>query len=265
MKKRDSRNAFREAWSTVVDPADIFIDRSATPSPGPVIELLKSGEPASKVDLLILGDGYTAAESGKFEKDARRLVDILFAFEPFKSRKADFNVWGLCPASAESGIARPSTGRYRRSPVGATYDAFGSERYVLTFDNRAFRDIASHAPYDVVEILANGQTYGGGGIFNLYATVASDSAWAPYVFVHEFGHHFAGLADEVLHLGCGVPARRRSRRAVGDERDGAPRPGVAQVEGPGDSGHAVTNPVGQGRLRDVLARHPGEAPCDSGR
>src|SRR3989337_735379 len=51
-------------------------------------------------------------------------------------------------------------------------------------------------PYDVVEILANGQTYGGGGIFNLYATVAADSAWAPYVFIHEFGHHFAGLADE---------------------------------------------------------------------
>ena len=67
---------------------------------------------------------------------------------------------------------------------------------MLTFDNRAFRDIASQAPYDVVEILANGQTYGGGGIFNLYATVAADSAWAPYVFVHEFGHHFAGLADE---------------------------------------------------------------------
>jgi hypothetical protein len=196
LKKRDSGNAFREAWSTLVDPADIFIDRAAPPAPGPVLELLKSGDPAAKVDLLILGDGYTAAERPKFEKDARRLVEILFSFEPFKSRKADFNVWGLSPASAESGIARPSNGRYRRSPVGATYDAFGSERYVLTFDNRAFRDIASHAPYDVVEILVNGQTYGGGGIFNLYATVAADSTWAPYVFVHEFGHHFAGLADE---------------------------------------------------------------------
>jgi hypothetical protein len=42
----------------------------------------------------------------------------------------------------------------------------------------------------------NGKTYGGGGIYGLYATVAADSLWAPYVFVHEFGHHFAGLADE---------------------------------------------------------------------
>jgi len=80
--------------------------------------------------------------------------------------------------------------------VGASYDAFGSERYVLTFDNRQFRDVASFAPYDVVEIIVNDRTYGGGGIFNLYATVAVDNQWAPYVFVHEFGHHFAGLADE---------------------------------------------------------------------
>jgi len=80
--------------------------------------------------------------------------------------------------------------------VGATYDAFGSERYVLTFENRALRDVAAFAPYEFVEILTNSQTYGGGGIFGLYSTVAADSLWSPYVFVHEFGHHFAGLADE---------------------------------------------------------------------
>ena len=52
------------------------------------------------------------------------------------------------------------------------------------------------SPYDVVEILTNTATYGGGGIFGLFSTVAADSAWAPYIFVHEFGHHLAGLADE---------------------------------------------------------------------
>jgi len=56
--------------------------------------------------------------------------------------------------------------------------------------------MASFAPYDVVEIVVNGRTYGGGGIYNLYSTVAADNAFAPYVFVHEFGHHFAALADE---------------------------------------------------------------------
>jgi hypothetical protein len=123
-------------------------------------------------------------------------MEILFATPPFKERRADFNVWGLAPAARESGVSRPSQGIHRASPLGATYDAFGSERYVLTFDNKAFRRAASYAPYDVVEIVTNTRTYGGGGIYNLYSTVAADNAFSPYVFVHEFAHHFAALADE---------------------------------------------------------------------
>jgi len=196
IRKRDRNNDFREVWSTVVDPDDMLVDSSPPPPAGEVIALQQSGFPADKVDFLILGDGYTAEERGKCEKDARRLMAILFDTEPFKSRRAAFNVWGLCPAAAESGISRPSLGIHRRNPAGSTYDAFRSERYVLTFDNRAFRDLASQAPYEFVEILTNTETYGGGGIFGLYSTVAADSLWAPYIFVHEFGHHFAGLADE---------------------------------------------------------------------
>jgi len=196
LMKRDANNAFREIWSLLVDPKDQFIHTSVPPSPGPLLTLQKSGDPADKVDFLILGDGYTAAERPKFEKDARRLMEILFSTSPFREHRAGFNVWALCPPSQESGISRPSTGIHHRTPVGATYDAFGSERYILTFDNRRFRDIASFAPYEFVEILANGKTYGGGGIFNLYSTVAADSLWSPYIFVHEFGHQFAGLADE---------------------------------------------------------------------
>jgi hypothetical protein len=196
LKKRDSDNAFREIWTTTIDPADMFVDTSHPPAPGPLLTIQKNGDPADKVDFLILGDGYTKAEYPKFEKDARRLTEILFAASPFQEHRKDFNVWALCPPSPESGISRPSTGIHRRNPVGSTYDAFGSERYILTFDNRAFRDLAEFAPYEFVEILVNGKTYGGGGIFNLYSTVAADSEWAPYIFVHEFGHHFAGLADE---------------------------------------------------------------------
>jgi hypothetical protein len=161
-----------------------------------LITIQKMGEPGTKVDFLILGDGYTAAETKKFEADARRLTEALFATSPFKEHRKDFNVWAICPPAAESGISRPSTGIYRDSPIGSTYDAFGSERYVLTFDNRAMRRAASFAPYEFVEILANNRTYGGGGIFGLYSTVAADNAWANYVFIHEFGHHFAALADE---------------------------------------------------------------------
>jgi IgA Peptidase M64/Peptidase M64 N-terminus len=196
LKKRDAQNNWREIWSTHVDPASIFIDRSKPRTPARLIPIQNMGDPATKVDFLILGDGYTAREARKFEADARRLTKELFATSPFKERRSDFNVWALAPPAAESGISRPSTGIYHDSPLGATYDAFGSERYVLTFDNHALREAAAFAPYEFIEVLANNRTYGGGGIFNLYSTVAADNAFANYVFIHEFGHHFAGLADE---------------------------------------------------------------------
>ena len=195
LKEREE-SGFREVWKTVVDPRDKFVDRSRPPSPGALMKLQKMGDPATKVDLLLLGDGYTAAERPKFERDAGRYMEALFSTSPFREHRQDFNVWGLCPAAEESGVSRPSTGIYRRSPIGASYDAFGSERYVLTTENRTLRDVASFAPYEFIEILVNGETYGGGGIFNQYATVAIDNKWAGYVGVHEFGHHFAALADE---------------------------------------------------------------------
>lgn len=196
LKKRDPQNAWIDIWTTRVNPKDIFIDRSRLRAPGRLIPIQRMGDSATKVDFLIIGDGYTARELRKFETDARRLTKVLFETSPFKEHKNDFNVWALCPPSLESGISRPSTGVYRDSPVGSTYDAFGSERYILSFDNQKLRRVAQFAPYEFVEILANNRTYGGGGIFNLYSTVAADNAFANYVFVHEFGHHFAALADE---------------------------------------------------------------------
>jgi len=194
--KERSEGGFQEVWKTVVDPKDKFVDRARPASPGPLMELEKMGDPAARVNLLVLGDGYTAAERTKFEKDARRFVEVLFATPPFREHRADFNIWGLCPAAEESGVSRPSSGIYRRSPLGASYDTFGTERYILTMENRTLRDVASFAPYEFIEILVNGKTYGGGGIFNQFATVAIDSPWSAYVGVHEFAHHFAGLADE---------------------------------------------------------------------
>jgi hypothetical protein len=196
VRKRGARNEFREVWSLLVDPADPEIDRAGPPRGVRVWPVMKNGEPRDKVDVLLMGDGYTAAELEKWHADARRLIETLFAVSPFKQRRRDFNVWAVDAVSDESGIARPSDGVHRRSALRATYDAFGSERYVLAFDNKAWREAASAAPYEFVEIVANDRKYGGGGIHNLYATVAADNAFTPYVFVHEFGHHFAGLADE---------------------------------------------------------------------
>ncbi|MEE8128657.1 MAG: IgA Peptidase M64 [Vicinamibacterales bacterium] len=196
LNKRDHANSFHELWSTVVDPGSRFVNPTDRDPMGDVWPLLESGPPSEKVDLLVIGEGYTAAEVSKFHDDARRLVDALFEEEPFKSRRSDFNVWGLDLPSAESGVSRPRAAQFRRTPLSAEYNIFDSERYLLTYDNRALRDAASAAPYEFLEILVNEEQYGGGGIFNFQATAAADTGFAEYVFVHEFGHHFAGLADE---------------------------------------------------------------------
>lgn len=193
---RDAKNGFAPLWSVRVDPQALDVERVARPAPARPIAIRRSGDPSDKVDLLLLGDGYTAAEMDKFQARARELADRLFSVSPFKERAADFNVWALAVPVPESGISRPSTGVHHLSATGARYDIFGSERYVLTLDNRAFREVAQYAPYDAVEIMVNGETYGGGGIFGQFSTVAVDNDWRDYVFVHEFGHHFAGLADE---------------------------------------------------------------------
>ena len=197
LQKRQADNRFATVWSTDVDPGSRFVNAAPIGAhAGTVWSVFEHGPPAEKVDLLVMSEGYTRAELPKFHKDVARLVDALFAEEPFKSRKRDFNVRALDLPSAESGVNRPNAGVFRRTPLGAEYNIFDSERYVLTLDNRALRDAASAAPYEFVEILVNERTYGGGGIFNDHATASVDSAFAEYVFVHEFGHHFAALADE---------------------------------------------------------------------
>jgi hypothetical protein len=194
--RRDERNAFSVAWSVEVDTDAQDVVRKQAPAPARPIPIHVSGPSPQKVDLLILGDGYTATDMKKFEQDARRLTRHLFEVSPFKERASDFNVWAMAVPTQESGVSRPSTGVHHASALGARYDIFGSERYVLTLDNRALRDIAQYAPYEFIEILVNNETYGGGGIFGQFSTAAAGNEWANYLFVHEFGHHFAGLADE---------------------------------------------------------------------
>ena len=193
---RDRENRFREIWSTVIDPNSRFVNPVDRTPVGEVWPIIDSGPPNEKVDLLVMSEGYTVAELPKFHADARRLVAALFDEEPFMSRQSDFNVWGLDLPAVDSGVSRPRAMEFRRTPLSSEYNIFDSERYLLTYDNRALRDAASAASYEFVEILANEEQYGGGGIFNFMATAAVDTGFAEYVFVHEFGHHFAGLADE---------------------------------------------------------------------
>ncbi|MDZ7262478.1 MAG: IgA Peptidase M64 [candidate division KSB1 bacterium] len=199
---RDRENHFQDAFSTIIDPDSRFVNRE---KPGPsarVFTVFENGSPATKVDLLILGDGYTKDEMKKFREHVHHFTEVLFSTSPFKDNKNDFNVRAMEVISQDSGIDEPRENVWKNTALGCSYNSLDTPRYVLTYQNKALRDWASGAPYDQLYIIVNSERYGGGGIFNLYSTCYSGTTkkgeewWADYVFVHEFGHAFAGLADE---------------------------------------------------------------------
>lgn len=196
MKKRDAKNNFITIWETKIDPESRAVNPADLVSNYKSNDILISGPAKEKVDIVILADGYTSDQMDKYQKDVERLTAELFAVEPFKSRKSDFNIRSVETPSANSGVNKPHPGVFSRTPLSVHYSSFDSERYALSYDNRTIRDVASTVPYDFMYLLINEKTYGGGGIYQLYASVAVDNLFSDYIFVHEFGHHFAALADE---------------------------------------------------------------------
>ncbi len=194
VRQRDG--SLREIFATEIDPASTAIADAPLDAGVTVIEAAHGGDPHHAVDIAILAEGYTAAEEKKFRADLARFVKLFFTQEPYASHKGKFNIHGVFAPSQESGISEPSWGVHRNTALGATFDSLGSERYVLTEENRRVRDLAAHAPYDALMIMVNSARYGGGGIYNLYCTFTADNQWSSYVFLHEFGHSFGGLADE---------------------------------------------------------------------
>ncbi len=202
LTKRDDNNNFVDLWSTIIDPNSRFVNREKKNYPYEVKKVIDNGLPFEKVDLVIFGDGYTKKDQKKFLKDVKRYTDVLFSSAPFDKRKNEFNVWTIEVISGQSGIDEPRKNIWKDNTLGASFNTFDVERYVLSLENRRIHDIASLVPYDAIYILFNTPRYGGGGIYNCLATCYtgkpedSPDWWSDYVFVHEFGHSFAGLADE---------------------------------------------------------------------
>jgi hypothetical protein len=160
------------------------------------VEAHVGGPPHRVLDIAILGEGYAANEVDEFARDVGWAKDTLLAFEPFASNRDHLSVRGVLVPSRESGCDEPTRGLYRDTTLGVTFNSLGSERYVLTEDNRSLRDVAANVPYDALVIMINHDRYGGGGIYNFFCTFTAHSDWAAYLLLHEFGHSFGGLADE---------------------------------------------------------------------
>ncbi|MFQ5626082.1 MAG: M64 family metallopeptidase, partial [Methyloligellaceae bacterium] len=179
-----------------------FVNREKRGRNFKVTTLLENGPPHEKVDFLLLGDGYTKDQMGKFRRDAERWKKVILRTSPFKEHAQELNIRAIAAISEDSGIDEPRKNLWRNTALGCSYNSFDSPRYILTYENRAIRDIAAAAPYDFIYIMVNSSRYGGGGIYNLYATGMTgvenpEFDWhREYMITHEFGHTFAGLGDE---------------------------------------------------------------------
>ncbi len=196
LESRDTDGFLQEFFRTPIVPDSWIVRLDPAPAGIIIVEGFIGGDPHGCVDIAIVGEGYTPAEVTKFEADVKRFTEVMINHEPYKSHSDKINIRGVLLPSRESGCDEPSRGVHKRTALGCTFDSLGSERYMLTEDNRAMRDIAQAVPYDVLYIMVNHERYGGGGIYNLFCTFTSDNQWSEYVFLHEFGHSFAGLADE---------------------------------------------------------------------
>ena len=181
-----------------VDPKDILI-RNLSPVPSEHKYLLKSGLPEEKIDVAIVAEGYTKEEMDIFYADAKKAMDALFRHEPFGKYKDAFNIVAVALESEESGVSVPGAGEWKNTALKAHFNTFYMDRYLTTLRLKNMHDKLCGVLYEHIVILANTDTYGGGGIFNSYTlTTAHHPSFEPVV-VHEFGHSFAGLADEYYY------------------------------------------------------------------
>lgn len=187
--------SFKTIYQTNIDPKNYFISKE-TPNRYETFDILENGKPGNKVDLVILGEGYTPSEKEKFLEDAQRVSEYLFSEEPFKSEKKNFNIKAVFTPSMESGTDIPGEHIYQNTHFNSTFYTFDLPRYLTTTDMKSVYDAASTVPYDHIYLLVNTDRYGGGGFYNFLSVCTSDNELSKEVFVHEFGHGFAGLGDE---------------------------------------------------------------------
>ena len=194
----DFRDGISSSFTHIVDPSDILI-RHMEQEPAPHIYLQRSGDPSECIDVAIVAEGYTEAESGKFYDDARTAMEAILEHEPFAAYAERFNFVAVALPSEDSGVSVPGEGQWKRTALSSHFDTFHMERYLTTLRIRQMHDRLCGIPYEHIIILANTDVYGGGGIYNSYTlSTAGHNAFRPVV-VHEFGHSFAGLADEYYY------------------------------------------------------------------
>ena len=193
-------NTDKESSHTfTIDPRDVLIRDDSKIASLPYTYIHKGGDSKECIDVAIVAEGYTSEEMELFMEDAKITAEEILSYEPFKSHRDKFNFIAVASPSKDSNVSVPQQEAWRSTAVGSNFMTFYMARYLTSGNVYAMYDIVTNIPCEHFVILANTDTYGGGGIYNSYTlTTAHHRDFRPVV-VHEFGHSFAGLGDEYFY------------------------------------------------------------------
>ena len=164
----------------------------------PFETIINNGSPQNRVDIAIVGDGYTAAQLPQYRTDVQQFIQGVFAQEPYREYQRYYNVHRIDVASNQSGADHPE----RVPPVfvdtafDATYNCSGIQRLICVSTTKVNQVVGASLPanyFDVILIIVNDTEYGGSGGS---VAVASTNSAAVELVLHEVGHSFGLLADE---------------------------------------------------------------------
>lgn len=182
-----------------VNPHDILIRPASRNADVSWKYLRQNGDSREKIDVAFVSEGYQDTEMAVFIQDCQASIDAMLAHEPFKSMADRFNFVAVMAPSLDSGASIPHQNLWKNTTLGSAFDTFYSDRYLTTLQLKRLHDVLNSVPYEHIVILANTDNYGGGGIYNSYLMSAAHNQKNLPVVVHEFGHSFAGLADEYYY------------------------------------------------------------------
>ena len=182
-----------------IDPNDSLIRNRTKQEPLPYKYIHKGGDSKGAIDVVILAEGYTADQMELFMEDAIIAKKEILDYQPFSSHSEKFNFIAVMSPSTDSNVSVPQASDWRDTAVSSNFMTFYMARYLTSGNVYDMYDLVTNIPCEHFIILANTNTYGGGGIYNSYTlTTAHHKDFRPVV-VHEFGHSFAGLGDEYFY------------------------------------------------------------------
>jgi hypothetical protein len=201
----DNRQEVMATLTHQVVPTDILIRHTGWDKVTPYVTLQEAADTTRCIHIAYVAEGYRADEMETYLADARIAMEALFAHEPFKSLRDRFHLIALLSPSEESGTSSPRKGIWKNTALHSHFDTFYSERYLTTLHLKDLHNLLAGTPYEHIIVLVNTDQYGGGGILNSYNLTMTHHRLFKPVVVHEFGHSFAGLADEYAYETEAIP------------------------------------------------------------